>query len=435
MSTGSSHSGLLVSLLQKYLSMFQIVFLGSVLVWINPMICAFAPNMIFITVFLGGFQGVGMGFVECIVSVAISTCFQKRRGIAMGIKDVGCTLSALVFPKILSLLTAEYTLRGALGICGALCMNVTALVLILRRNPFTIRHRDSSRKAPAEKPSPQTEELLNSSAEKCTQSERAEIVTKNSSGNELQNTVFFSCGGNDSAPTVQTLKVGNQASQSGKEAVFVLEHDGSSKCDLQTIHKENGSKLQKRWWRPRFYAVVFQFVIIQYVAVVMRSVNVDYALDKGSELSQAELTVTYCAATDIAGRTAVMMLADCAGLSRTFVACVAMFCYSALTIALRYATGFGSFLALYMCLSMTHASLMTLMLVLVADHFGSNRIAFVWGVSGLLSTPLLLATPSITGFFRDTLGSYDHLMLFAGGLTGCAGLSALWLWMSGRKKA
>ncbi|KAH9377599.1 hypothetical protein HPB48_011128 [Haemaphysalis longicornis] len=363
----------------------------------------FASFLLSLSSCLGLFTGVGMGFVECIVSVAISTCFQKRRGIAMGIKDVGCTLSALVFPKILSLLTAEYTLRGALGICGALCMNVTALVLILRRNPFTIRHRDSSRKAPAEKPSPQTEELLNSSAEKCTQSERAEIVTKNSSGNELQNTVFFSCGGNDSAPTVQTLKVGNQASQSGKEAVFVLEHDGSSKCDLQTIQKENGSKLQKRWWRPRFYAVVFQFVIIQYVAVVMRSVNVDYALDKGSELSQAELTVTYCAATDIAGRTAVMMLADCAGLSRTFVACVAMFCYSALTIALRYATGFGSFLALYMCLSMTHASLMTLMLVLVADHFGSNRIAFVWGVSGLLSTPLLLATPSITGKYETML--------------------------------
>lgn len=112
-----------------------------------------------------------------------------------------------------------------------------------------------------------------------------------------------------------------------------------------------------------------------------------------------------------------------------------MFCYSALTIALRYSAGFGSFLASYMCLSMTHASLMTLMLVLVADHFGSNQIAFVWGVSGLLSTPLLLATPSITGFFRDTLGSYDHLMLFAGGLTACAGLSAFWLWMSGRKKA
>lgn len=384
---------------------------------------------------LGFFTGVGMGFVECILSAAISTCFLKRRGIAMGIKDVGCTLSALVFPKILSLLTAEYSLRGALGICGALCMNVTALVLILRRKPFTIRHRDSSRTTPAEKPSPQTEELLNLRGEKCTQSEFTESVTKHSSGNELKNKVVLSCRGNDSAPTVQTWKGGNQASQSDKEAVFVLEHDGCSECNVQTIDKEGKSKHPKRWWRPRFYAVVFQFVIIQYVAVVMRSVNVDYALDKGSELSQAELIVTYCAATDIAGRTAVMMLADFAGLSRTFVACVAMFCYSALTIALRYSAGFGSFLASYMCLSMTHASLMTLMLVLVADHFGSNQIAFVWGVSGLLSTPLLLATPSITGFFRDTLGSYDHLMLFAGGLTACAGLSALWLWMSGRKKA
>ncbi|KAL3225652.1 hypothetical protein MRX96_025690 [Rhipicephalus microplus] len=132
-------AGLVVSLLQRFLSIFQISLVGSVLLWTSLMLAAFAPNMEIMTLLLGAVHGLGLGFVENTVSVIIATSFQKHKSFSMGFKDSGRTLSVLIFPTVVSYFNSLYGIRSTLALCGALLMHVTALVLTLRRHPFTER--------------------------------------------------------------------------------------------------------------------------------------------------------------------------------------------------------------------------------------------------------------------------------------------------------
>ncbi|XP_075744677.1 uncharacterized protein LOC119185039 isoform X2 [Rhipicephalus microplus] len=50
-------AGLVVSLLQRFLSIFQISLVGSVLLWTSLMLAAFAPNMEVMTLLLGAVHG------------------------------------------------------------------------------------------------------------------------------------------------------------------------------------------------------------------------------------------------------------------------------------------------------------------------------------------------------------------------------------------
>ncbi|KAH7956627.1 hypothetical protein HPB52_011147 [Rhipicephalus sanguineus] len=86
-------SGLVVSLLQRFMSIFQVSFLGSILLWTSLMFAAFAPSMQVMTLLFGAIHGLGLGFVENAVAVIIATSFLKHKSFAMGLKDSGRTLS------------------------------------------------------------------------------------------------------------------------------------------------------------------------------------------------------------------------------------------------------------------------------------------------------------------------------------------------------
>lgn len=240
-----------------------------------------------------------MGIVETAAAVAIGTCFQKRRSIAMGLKDGGHTICGLIFPKILSLLEAEYGLRGALGVCGALCLHVTAFMLTLRREPFTSRRQrpflDNDRfpiASPREDTRTSNGDFISSSPSKQLASRlQTTALTHNLEGQPVLTNVSSppGAGVNVLSSTMAEIKSHSESSVYLSDRGVLHNHNIDG-------HKEDTEKdKQNIFFSPRFYTIMLMFAIAQYGIVAARGVVVDYAMDKGADQPKAELrALVYC---------------------------------------------------------------------------------------------------------------------------------------------
>ncbi|XP_075542933.1 monocarboxylate transporter 11-like [Dermacentor variabilis] len=129
-------SGLLVALLQRYMSLFHVGLIGSIFLWGGIIASVFSPNITTITVTLGLLHGLGAGLVLMSNLVEIMQYFQRYRGIASGIKFAADPTSAIAFPALLSYLRTTYGFRGTLLIYAALTMHVTAFSIVLKEPPW-----------------------------------------------------------------------------------------------------------------------------------------------------------------------------------------------------------------------------------------------------------------------------------------------------------
>ncbi|XP_065295919.1 uncharacterized protein [Dermacentor albipictus] len=133
--------GLLLSVLQRYVSLFWIGLLGSILLWSSLIASSFVPNIEWMTVIIGFAHGVGAGLVLNTHLVLIMHYFCKYRGVAAGLRLSANPVSAIVFPIVLSALKDAYGFRGTLLVFAALTMHVTALSLVLKEPPWVRRAR------------------------------------------------------------------------------------------------------------------------------------------------------------------------------------------------------------------------------------------------------------------------------------------------------
>ncbi|KAH6947291.1 hypothetical protein HPB50_018199 [Hyalomma asiaticum] len=127
-------TGLLVSLLQKKMSTYQIAVSGSLLNFIALVASAFAPTAAWMTFTLGVVGGVGYGMVVLSLSIYAMIYFDKYQGTASGCKYTGMTLAPLAFPLALSALIRMYSLSGTVLVLSAITLH-TLPIAMLMNNP------------------------------------------------------------------------------------------------------------------------------------------------------------------------------------------------------------------------------------------------------------------------------------------------------------
>ncbi|XP_037274964.2 uncharacterized protein LOC119167561 isoform X2 [Rhipicephalus microplus] len=193
-----------------------------------------------------------------------------------------------------------------------------------------------------------------------------------------------------------------------------MEHQQSA--DRPSAARIRYSGTLKLLSNPTFYLLVLGAVASDYTALVVQETIVDYAMDKGVEQKRAELSMTYCAATEFLGRLVLPLVADFKFIGRTTLVAS---CFSAMTItslALPHTVSFTGYIIVQMTTIFFLACVTTLKAVLVADSFGAKAVPTFWGANGLALIPLLSANPFITGHFRDKMGSYDNLLRLLAGI-------------------
>ncbi|KAH9378389.1 hypothetical protein HPB48_009896 [Haemaphysalis longicornis] len=197
--------------------------------------------------------------------------FKKYRGLATGIKFCSDPVSAIIFPPVLVYLETTYGLSGALLVFGALTMHVTAFCIPLKEAPW---HKRST--------------------------VEAEVATV--------------ALGLSQAPPAEA-----------KRSSHLNRRQFRIPGSLPTLPPE--LRL------PSFYVATVGAALIDYINAVHLSTIVDYALDMGVPRLHAELTVTYGAAPEMAGRVLLPLAADLGIVSRPVLSAVILLVLGALFTA------------------------------------------------------------------------------------------------------
>ncbi|KAL1427031.1 hypothetical protein MTO96_017777 [Rhipicephalus appendiculatus] len=184
-----------------------------------------------------------------------------------------------------------------------------------------------------------------------------------------------------------------------------------------------------------FYVLLVVYALGDCTISMHTTTIVDYGRDKGSALENAKLVITYNAAGLFVGRTILPFASDNVANSRCAFA-VACFVGAGVWLALMpVVESLPALFALNLLLGVCQGFVTCIRSVLVNDYCGVDRLPTFFGILGLALVPLSFSGPTIIGFFRDTLGSYDNFYRMLGAVNICiAALLFVLVWRDKRRR-
>ncbi|KAL1444845.1 hypothetical protein MTO96_045367 [Rhipicephalus appendiculatus] len=401
--------------------------------------------------------------------------FDKYRATATSCKYIGWAASGLAGPLVLSAAVANYGLGGSLLIAAAIGLNALPLDMFLRRpRPLVFkfsccRSRNLSPKNGktanalmgkiSDARGPQ-EHLKNAGPvhcmSKCKPSldARAENIelTETSRGDKTSN--YEKGEIKTSQTSLQVMPTtSHRRTSDGNGESRNMNGDCGSNCRRRSTHIPYGkmasmvlqtspSKSSKSileqltlFRKLAFYVLLVVYALGDCTISMHTTTIVDYGRDKGSALENAKLVITYNAAGLFVGRTILPFASDNVANSRCAFA-VACFVGAGVWLALMpVVESLPALFALNLLLGVCQGFVTCIRSVLVNDYCGVDRLPTFFGILGLALVPLSFSGPTIIGFFRDTLGSYDNFYRMLGAVNICiAALLFVLVWRDKRRR-
>lgn len=365
-------SGLLAGPLAHRFTTRPVLILGSVISAAGVMLAYFATNMWSLHLTLGIVHGFGSGIVYAMNPVLISEHFVKYQTMAMGVCFAGSTLGSFVFPKLIEKLIAWYGFQEAMLLFGAIILNAVAFSLFLRQ-PRWLKRCDTS-----------LESLITVDS------------TDDKSSSQLPYVIPVRLDDASKDPEVgPVLHPAIAVAQRRHRSTCLL-------CGLDVLRI------------PMLYLVMFSSVAFNLGYDCYNSLLVDFAVDRGIAQSSAITMTSLSSLADLVGRLGMPVLADRRIITRRTLMAMVLALVGAMYVLLPQCTNYGSLFALAAAVAFLLGSGVVLFPVILVDCVGLDRIAMATGLLTALSASFSFAKPSLIGFFRDTLGSYDFLFVACG---------------------
>ncbi|KAH7957223.1 hypothetical protein HPB52_016327 [Rhipicephalus sanguineus] len=394
--------------------------------------------------------------------------FDKYRATATSCKYVGWAASGLAGPLVLSAAVANYGLGGSLLISAGIGLNALPLDMFLRRpRPLVLKfpccrsrnlpsENDKTANALTRKMSDAVgpREYLNTgtvdwvSKWKSNLYAQAQniVLTDTSCGDKTSSYVKRESETSQTSPQVMSTTSLRRTFDGNGESLN-MNGDYGSNCHrssmgvpyrktASTERQPSPSKSSKSILEQltifrmlAFYVLLIVYALCDCTISMHTTTIVDYGRDKGSALEKAKLLLTYNAAGQFVGRTLLPFASDNVANSRCPFA-VACFIGAGAWLALMpVVQSLTAFVALNLVLGVCQGYVTCIRSVLVNDYCGVERLPTFFGILGLALVPLSFSGPTIIGFFRDTLGSYDNFYRMLGAVNiGIAALLFVLVW-------
>lgn len=153
-------------------------------------------------------------------------------------------------------------------------------------------------------------------------------------------------------------------------------------------------------------------------------VVVDFAVDRGIEISMAVVLLSAFAAADLCGRLGSGWISDKGLLKRRTVASCAITAIGIFLLAIPFTKSYSMLFVISLILGLFSGSIMILFSILLVEYVGIEAMPVALGSSTFTCGMATILRPSVIGFFRDMHDSYDGLFCFMSAL--CLVTSALW---------
>ncbi|XP_037565968.2 monocarboxylate transporter 9 [Dermacentor silvarum] len=445
--------GFVVTVLHSRLPIFYVTLLSASLCSAGLVGAAFAPDMKWMSVMLGGIYGTGSG--ASIISFTVFTMlyFDKYRATATSCKYIGWAASGLAGPLVFSATAANYGLGGSLLVGAAIALNALPLEMFLRYpRPVVFRFfRCTMRNQPAKDGVTRNVKTGNSKDAqgspkdfKTSPSVYAVPMCEVNLNLQARNGAFSeTCCDEKECSDAKCEKLTSQAprqlfdtiSRRRMSASNSQSHKGNSRREsacvsygtqpstiLKSVPSDSSKSILEQM--ALFRQLAFYVLLIVYAfcdcAISMHTTTiVDYGRDKGSPLEKAKLVVTYNAAGQFAGRTLLPFASDNVAHSRCPLAVLCFVGAGTWLLLMPVVQSLPAFMALNVVLGVCQGFVTCIRCVLVNDYCGVERLPTFFGILGLTLVPLSFSGPTIIGFFRDTLGSYDNFYRMLGAVNIC----------------
>ncbi|XP_070385132.1 monocarboxylate transporter 7-like isoform X2 [Dermacentor albipictus] len=378
-------SALFVYALQRCIKMHTIVLLSTLVSFVGIVASAYSPDIAWMTVTFGAAYGLGMGTFIISAGMYVLFYFQKYQAMATSIVYIAWALAELTGQFVLAHLTDVYGLEGALLLIGGLVMQATPIVL-LARNPGAITLPPLRGKS-------------------------LEVSLENGDTKP-------GCVSNESDTVSTERRSERQQGTQPEEVPASLEEPCTLRHALGIFRE------------PSFYVLALTVAAGDYTISEFSKTIVDYGIDKGIDLARARQLITYSPVGQLLGRFLVPALAEITPIGRRPLYALSFVLAAACMAAVPHVFSFPAMIALTVVEGIAVGYIILIKLVLVADFLGVERTAAACGVIGVVTIPVSLVSPRITGVFRDMAGSYDgfYRMLGAVNLATAAVFAAFILW-------
>lgn len=419
----SNTIGLVLSVLQQRVPLYHLTLFGVALTCTGLVASALSPDIIWMAALYGGVYGAGAGISMISLSLYLLLYFDKYRATATSFKYAGWAASGIIGPTLIGYIADNYGTQGALLLVGAMALHAVPLVMLLS-DPQPLKMPTWCAKLSVRKPrTPTALNDVNCLAGSAELTPKRPLLTGCLTRRYNTNGDLNTGSLGEQKPTekettthsnvkivvtdVTRLDVSNLCSANGAQPGNCQKKPVSAKqmkVDSPSLLGHYGALLRT----PVFYVLLIAFMTIDYTMTMVDTTIVEYGIDKGvATLKDAKQLQTYTAAGQLVGRIVVPFVSDKIANSRCPFTAASLALAAACLLLISRVNHFGALAALTALVGACEGYLLCIKGVLIGDYLGAETLAAVCGLLGVASIPALLSAPSIIGFFRDRLGSYD----------------------------
>ncbi|KAG8177239.1 hypothetical protein JTE90_028694 [Oedothorax gibbosus] len=457
-----SLAGPLVGAIGQRFGIRSVTLFGSIVAALGAGLAFFAPNVTWLAVCWGGIHGLGESFANTLFQVVVNQYFEKYRSTASGIALSGACVGSVIFSFLIENLREAYGLQGTFLVLSGIILNVFPAAILLKPPSWITNGKNTDSEITQLKDSIKNKPVYSmpdNNYFKCNAEKPVSIASLNPRLLE-KNEILGSCSNpplkfesksSSTTNLVETLEKKLEGKKGFDNLAFALERQKSQeKVPLEkkiSIQKANvdpeknfePAKEAKRensfmqsfkaigmlYMNPVFLLISICMATYIFISTPIMTSMVDYSRDKGLPETVGKYLIHAMAVGDVIGRLGLGWVTDYEYISIHHYLTLALVLQGAFICLLPMANSLATFLVLLALYSMTGASMLVRLPVLVLKHVNKDQQSVAMGCYVFVSGIVPFVVPWIIGHFRDNFGSYDGMYFLLGGLSIVSG--AFWL--------
>lgn len=443
--------GPFVSVIAYHISYRKSLFIGGLILTLGNGFTTLSSTLWLDTLLLGVVQGIGYAFIFMPFMEIINSYFLRYRNSALGFALCGGTLSIFALSPLFQAILDAYPWRYAYFGIALVCSINLIMVPLLKPNPMPrldggvkkvpLSHRNTLSRVSVKALSYQNSVRRQSTILIKRQAvgpiqRQASVISVNpfasSAGLERKISRVLSSNqlhNNDQASNTNTLSSNKKISLTIQpQFLDSKQADGTEALSLSEVGQDSDFDLSIIWEvlkTPGFHLIWYSELIYFWVFSIWCLTMVDYGTDRGCTVDEAESLLSFQSIGELTGRLFLTVLVDMRFLSNKNVVILVLLILSGLLTLVTFVQGYIWFATITVISSATLSLLYILLNGLLVDYLGERRVTIGYGMASCIGGVLMSFRPQAVGYFRDTRGTYDPLMICLA--TSCAAGALLWI--------
>ena len=396
--------------------------IGSFLTATSLLLSTFSPTTSVFTICYGLFNGLGLGFISLVISVACNHYFTKRRALAHGIGKTGISLGSFIFPPLSNYVLNLYGWKSVIYMYAGLALSSAAFGALIR--PI-ISHTNVSKidDGICEENLPLTIENSGNVNDVLVDHPKNEnIISDSCSSNKLEISESVNSKG-------QELSTKCEESILGKLKLLLRSNSLESQTTTDHETKSLWARLHlsldlSTWSSPSFILFTSSIVFSHFGWMVYFMFLPSMLMDtKMLSSTQASLVLTSTGITNTISRVLAGLIMDHPKVNPALFMTMGFVSSGIVLIIIPFITNYIVFVILGSVFGLVTAPYNVGTAIVLGIMLPLDKVASAFGILGFAQGGFVIIGPTISGYIYDKTKDFSAIFVTAGILYVFSGIS------------